>query len=102
MMDANGNKEDKYFNQFITDTELNDIFPYLNSDLDSQSTYRHGQQQIYYILVSDEVLPASIKAGHTTYGYPFISDHKGAHMDISEDQIFGANSLDPTPPAVRK
>ena len=59
MIDANSDKEDEYFNQFLADTALNDIIPYFQPNLETQSTYRHGQTRLDYILVSDEVLRAS-------------------------------------------
>ena len=102
MMDANSDKEDESFNQFLADTALNDIIPYFQPNLETQSTYRRGQKHLDYILVSDEVLRASTSAGHTSYGYPFISDHRGVYMDLSIDRLFGSHLLNPTTPTERK
>ena len=102
IMDANVDKEDSQFKNFLADTVLNAIITHFQPNLESQPTYRHGHKRLDYILVSDEALQLSTTAGHKSYVYPFVSDHRGVYMDISAELLFGAHLLDPTALSERK
>ena len=65
MMDANGDDTDEHLQHFIRDTALQDVVAHLAPELKGQSTYTNGKKRLDYILVSEELLEAGTKAGHT-------------------------------------
>ena len=77
MMDANGDDSDEHLQTFIRDTSLHDVVAHLAPELKGQSTYINGKKRLDYILVSEEILEAGNKAGHTDFLQPFTSDHRG-------------------------
>ena len=75
MMDANGDNSDEHLQNFIRDTALHDVVAHLAPEVKGQSTYTNGKKRLDYILVSEEILEARTKAGHTDFLQPFSDIH---------------------------
>ena len=88
MMDANGDSSDTHLQNFIANTALHDVVEHHSPHLINQSTYRNGTKIIDLILVSEDLLTSSSRAGHTPYDTPFISDHRGVYWDIPCMDLF--------------
>ena len=65
MMDANGDRSDPRFHTFLQETALHDIVAHLSPNIIGQSTYNNGQKRLDYILVTEELLAAGTRVGHT-------------------------------------
>ena len=95
MMDANADLTDPHLKTFISDTALHDVIRHHAPGLMNQSTYVHGRKRIDYILVSEDILLPSTGAGHTPYGSPLISDHRGVYWDIPSGSLFDSIQTGP-------
>ena len=82
MLDANADSTDLQFKAFIANTALNDVVSQHSPEACNQITYSNGKNRLDYSLVSEDILLPSTGAGHTPYGFPFISDHRGVYWDI--------------------
>ena len=65
MMDANGDRSDPHFYTFLQETVLHDTVAHFSPNLKEQSTYINGRKRLDYILVTEELLAAGTRAGHT-------------------------------------
>ena len=88
MMDANGDRSDPHFHTFLQETVLHDAVAHFSPNLKEPSTYINGKKILDYILVTEELLAAGTRAGHTEFMRPFISDHCGVYFDINSDILF--------------
>jgi len=88
MLDANSYSTDPQFKTFIADTVLHDVVAHHSPEANNQSTFVNGKKRLDYILVSEDILFPSIGAGHTPYGSPYISDHRGVYWDIPSAALF--------------
>ena len=95
MMDANGDASDAHFQTFIRDTGLHDVVAHFSPELTDQSTYINGKKRLDYILVSEDLLGAGNRAGHTDFFHPFISDHRGVYWDVFSSALFESNKHSP-------
>ena len=101
MMDANGDSSDTQIQTFMADTALHDVVEHHSPHLIHQSTYKQGIKRIDFILISEDLLAASRKAGHTPFDVPFISDHRGVYWNIPYLALFDSRQDKPTPTSQR-
>ena len=97
MMNANSDTQDSRLHMCMANKALHDIAHHLSPDFDTPHIYIyvHGSKRINSIVVSKEILDASTRTGHTSFGYPFVSEHRGVYMYISIELLYGSQLHDP-------
>ena len=91
MMDSNSDSSDPHFHTFLQETALHDVVAHFSPNIKGQSTYNNGKKILDYILVTEELLAAGTRVGHTAFMQPFISDHRGVYFDIQSNILFDSN-----------
>ena len=76
------------FKTFIENTALHNKVSHHSLEACDQSTYINGKKNLDYFFVSEDILLVSTGIGHTPYGSPFISDHRGLCWEISSAALF--------------
>ena len=66
------------------------------------STYIRGANQIYYILVSINILKEITQYGMTAFGELTTTDHRRLHLDLSCNKVLKQKAMEHSPPFNRK
>ena len=95
MINANSDTTNPYLHIFMAEIGLYDAVKHHNPKIENQATYIWVKKRLDYILVSENVLHGSTGEGHTPFGYPFLSDHRGLYIDIPVSELFDTQPENP-------
>lgn len=64
-------------------------------------TYSRREHRIYYIFISNTLLPSTIRPGILPYNHPFLGDHHLCFLDFEASALFKDSTHSIEPPRCR-